>query len=67
MSTPREKQAGLPQGSILPPKLYSIYITDMPQTPGVCLGLFADDTCTCTTDRKEDYVLREAAVRSQCY
>jgi hypothetical protein len=41
------------------PTLYSIYINDMPQTPGVFLCLFADDTCTYATECKEDYVLRK--------
>jgi hypothetical protein len=36
-----------------------IYINDTPQTPGVYLGLFADDTCIYATDRKESYVLRK--------
>jgi hypothetical protein len=31
----------------------------VPQTPGVNLGLFADDTCLYATDRKEGYVLRK--------
>jgi hypothetical protein len=45
------------QGSIL----YTIYINDTPQTPGVFLGLFADDTCiyTYARDRKKGYVLRK--------
>jgi hypothetical protein len=32
------------QGSVLSSTLYSIYVNDTPQTPGVYLGLFADDT-----------------------
>jgi hypothetical protein len=59
MSTPREIQAGVPQGSVLSPTLYSIYINDAPQSPGVHLALFADDTCIYATDRKEGYVLRK--------
>jgi hypothetical protein len=52
-------QAGVPQGSVLSPTLYNLYINDTPQTPGVYLGLFADDTCQYATDRKEGYVLRK--------
>jgi hypothetical protein len=53
MSTPREMRAGVPQGSVLSPTLYNMYINDAPQTPGVHLALFADDTCLYTTDRRE--------------
>jgi hypothetical protein len=59
VSTPKDIQATLPQGSILSPTLYSMYINDMPQTPGVYLGLFTSDTCTYATDRKEGYILRK--------
>jgi hypothetical protein len=44
MSEPRDIEAGVPQGSILSPTLYSIYENDMLQTPTVYLGLSADDT-----------------------
>jgi hypothetical protein len=54
--TPKNIQAGVPQGSVLSPTLYSLYINDTPQTPGV---LFADDTCIYAADRKECYVLRK--------
>jgi hypothetical protein len=59
LSTHRDIQAGVPQGSILAPTAYSLYINDIPQTPGVYLALFADDTCIYTTDRKEGHVLRK--------
>jgi hypothetical protein len=53
MSTPRDIKAWVPKGSVLSSTLYSIYINDTPQTPVVCVGLFAGD------DRKEGYVLRK--------
>jgi hypothetical protein len=59
MSTPRSMQAGVPQGSILSPTLYNLYINDTPQTPDVNLALFVDDTCLYETDSKEGYVLRK--------
>jgi hypothetical protein len=59
ISTPREIQAGVPQGSVLSPTLYSLYINNAPQSPGVYLALFADDTYMYSTDRKEGYVLRK--------
>jgi hypothetical protein len=59
ISTPREMQAGAPQGSVLSPTLYNTYINHIPQTSGVHLALFADDTCLYTTDRKEGFVVRK--------
>jgi hypothetical protein len=53
MPTPRYMQAGVPQGSVLSPTLYNLYINDTPQTSSVNLALFADDTCLYATDRKE--------------
>jgi hypothetical protein len=53
MSTPREIQVGVAQGSILSLTLYSMYINYTPQTSGVYLALFADDTCMYATDRKD--------------
>jgi len=56
LSTPRDIQAGVPQGTVLSSTLY---INDTTQTPGVNLALFADDTCIYTTDREDGYVLRK--------
>jgi hypothetical protein len=58
ISTQNDIQSGLPQGSILSPTLYNVYTNDMPETPGVYLGIFADDTCINATDHKEGYILR---------
>jgi hypothetical protein len=59
MSTPRDMQAGVPQGSVLAPILYNLYINDIPRTPGVHLAVFADDICIYTTDHRESYVIRK--------
>jgi hypothetical protein len=52
-------KTGVPQGSVLSPTLNNLYINDTPQTIGVNLALFADDTCLYETERKEGYVLRK--------
>jgi hypothetical protein len=52
-------QAGVPQGSVLSPTLYNLYINYTPQTIGVNLAIFADDTYIYATERKEGYVLRK--------
>jgi hypothetical protein len=49
---PQNIQAGVPQGFVLSPTLYSLYINDTPQILGVYLPLFANDTCLYSTDRK---------------
>jgi len=64
LSTPRDIQAGVPQGSVLAPTLYRLYMNDTPQTSGVYLALSTDDTYTtyiyiCTTNSKEGYDLRK--------
>jgi hypothetical protein len=45
--------------SIVITYLIQFVINDIPQTPGVNLALFADDTCPYATDHKEGYVLRK--------
>lgn len=44
LSNPREMKAGVPQGSVLSPLLYSLYISDIPKLPTTKLALYADDT-----------------------
>jgi hypothetical protein len=61
----------VPQGSVMPPTLYSIYINKTPQTSSIYLGLFDDDTCIYATGRKEGYVLRKlqrglSAIKTWC-
>jgi hypothetical protein len=57
MSTRRVMQAGVPQGSVLSPTLYNMYINDAPQTHD--LALFADDTCLYATDHNEGFLIRK--------
>jgi retron-type reverse transcriptase len=59
ISTLRYMEAGVPQGSVLSPTLYDLYINDTHQAKGVHLALFADDTCLYATDRKEGYIVRK--------
>jgi retron-type reverse transcriptase len=59
LSTPRQIQAGVPQGSVLSPMLYNVYINYALQTPDTQLALFADDTCIYATDRKEGFTIRK--------
>jgi hypothetical protein len=56
---PREMIAGEPQGSVLSSTLYNLYINDTPQTTGVNLAIFADNTCLYATESKEGYILRK--------
>jgi len=45
ISTTRETEHGAPQRSILGPKLFSLYINDLPlNVTGLKIVLFADDT-----------------------
>jgi hypothetical protein len=59
MATPREMQAGVPQGSLLSPTLFNMYINDAPQTHGVHLALFANDTCLYVINHKESFIVRK--------
>jgi hypothetical protein len=38
--------------------LFNVYINDAPQTHGVYLALFSDDTCLYATDCKDGFIVR---------
>ena len=43
-SNPREVTSGIPQGSVLGPVLFIVYINDLPQVVNSYVKIFADDT-----------------------
>ena len=49
-SNPGNLKCGVPQGSILGPLLFLLYVNDMPQSVSCDLLLYADDSCLVFTD-----------------
>lgn len=58
LSQERPVTAGVPQGSVLGPLLYSVYANDIPREPGVELSIFADDTAAYAVDRTPSFAAR---------
>ena len=50
LSPVEDLHAGVPQGAILSPLLFSLYMNDIVQATGADVNLFADDTSVCVTD-----------------
>lgn len=51
LSTVRPIEAGVPQGSVLGPTLYTLYTSDLPKSPRVERAIYADDTAIYTRSR----------------
>lgn len=54
-STWRPITAGVPQGSLLSPLLFNIYIADIPKTQGATISLYADDLLITASDRNINF------------
>lgn len=51
-SNRRVIRAGVPQGSVIAPTLFSLYVRDIPAHPQTELALYADDTAVIATSKK---------------
>ena len=55
-SDPSKLSSGVPQGSILGPLLFLLYVNDMPQAVQSDLFLYADDTCLVYSNKSASVV-----------
>jgi hypothetical protein len=56
ISSPRNIPAGVPQGSLLGPFLFNVFINDIPNPAGCEIALYADDTAVFTSSRSPNLI-----------
>lgn len=56
ISESQSVKAGVPQGSILDPTLFNIYINDIPTTKDTQLAIYADDTASWNSTQASKYL-----------
>jgi hypothetical protein len=66
MSTFKEIEAGVPQGSILSFVLHNLYVKDSPESLGTYQALFAVDVCVYTTKALRKIQVGLMLVESWC-
>ena len=58
-------EAGIPQGSVLRPLLFSIYTADLPISTEITIATFADDTALLASLRQPDNSIIHSPARSR--
>ena len=59
LSNPGDLKCGVPQGSILGPLLFLLYVNDMPHSVDCDLLLYADDSCLIFSDTNFDKIEKQ--------
>jgi hypothetical protein len=58
LSSVRETNCGVPQGAILSPTLFNLFVNDLPSSPQTQIFMFADDTAIAARSWSGDYAVR---------
>lgn len=63
LSSSHPISAGVPQGSCISPTLFTIYINDLPSSPGIKTNLFADDTMFYATSMNKQHAAKKLQIQ----